>query len=167
MRIESPDNCLLRETTPITVTLCVLLDNSEWIFGTYKLNVLTWLELLLLCMIFLPVLIFRIFFSLTLSSLLNYRFLYCIQLYTWSTQQVIVAQHMRWLLKASNPPMFRPINYFSFKGRWFPFSFHIWSTIPDFSISPRTISFRCSSSLTFSGRPISPWYILPQLQGME
>ena len=40
----------------------VLLDNSEWIFGTYKLNVLTWLELLLLCMIFLPVLIFRFFF---------------------------------------------------------------------------------------------------------
>ena len=29
----------LREPTPITVTLCVL----EWIFGTYKLNVLTWL----------------------------------------------------------------------------------------------------------------------------
>ena len=32
-----------------TVTLCV---NSEWIFGTYKLNVLIWLGLLLLCMIF-------------------------------------------------------------------------------------------------------------------
>ena len=31
----------LREPTPITVTLCVLLDNSEWIFGYYKLNVLT------------------------------------------------------------------------------------------------------------------------------
>ena len=31
---------------------CVLLYNSAWIFGTYKLNVLTWLELLLLCMIF-------------------------------------------------------------------------------------------------------------------
>ena len=54
--------CKLREPTPITVTPCVLLDNSEWIFGTYKLNVLTWLELLLLCMIFLPVLIFRFFF---------------------------------------------------------------------------------------------------------
>ena len=31
----------------------------------------------------------QIFF---LSSLLNYRFPYYIQLYTWSTQQVIVAQ---------------------------------------------------------------------------
>ena len=31
----------LRELTPITVTPCVLLDNSEWIFGYYKLNVLT------------------------------------------------------------------------------------------------------------------------------
>ena len=29
-----------------------MLDNSEWIFGTYKLNVITWLELLLLCMVF-------------------------------------------------------------------------------------------------------------------
>ena len=42
-------------------------------------NVLTWLELLLLCMIFLPVLIFRFFFS---SSVLYCRFPYCIQLYT-------------------------------------------------------------------------------------
>ena len=42
----------LREPTPITVTLCVLLNSSDWIFGTYKLNVLTWLVLLLLCMIF-------------------------------------------------------------------------------------------------------------------
>ena len=31
---------------------CVLQDNSEWIFGTYKLNVLTWLDLLLICIIF-------------------------------------------------------------------------------------------------------------------
>ena len=29
----------------------------------------------------------------------------------------------------------------SHKERWFPFSFHIWSAIPDFSISPRTIAF--------------------------
>ena len=59
------------------------------------------------------------------------------------------------------------ISTLSHKGRWFPFSFHIWSAIPDFSISPRTTAFRCSSSLTFSGRPVSPLYILPQLQGME
>ena len=32
--------------------LCVLLDSFEWILGIYKLNVLTWLGLLLLCMIF-------------------------------------------------------------------------------------------------------------------
>ena len=49
------------------------------------------------------------------------------------------------------------------KDRWFPFSFHIWSAISDFSISPRTTAFRCSSSLTFSERPVSPLYILPQL----
>ena len=45
---------MFREPTPITVMLYVLLENSEWIFGTYKLNVLTWLGLLLLCMIFYP-----------------------------------------------------------------------------------------------------------------
>ena len=37
----------------------------------------------------------------------------------------------------------------SHKGRWFPFSFHIWSAIPDFSIFPCTTSFQCSCSLTF------------------
>ena len=42
------------------------------------------------------------------SSLLDYRFPYCIQLYTWSTQQVIATQHMCWFLKASNLPMFCP-----------------------------------------------------------
>ena len=42
---------------------------------------------------FLPVLIFRFFFS---SNHLNYRLPYCIQLYTWSTQQVIVTQHICW-----------------------------------------------------------------------
>ena len=41
----------LREPTPIIFTLCVLLDSLEWILGTYKLTVLTWLGLLLLCMI--------------------------------------------------------------------------------------------------------------------
>ena len=45
----------------INVTLCVLLDSTEWIFGTYKLNVLTWLGLLLFMYDFLPVLIFRLF----------------------------------------------------------------------------------------------------------
>ena len=35
----------------------------------------------------------------------------------------------------------------SHKGRWFPFSFHIWSTISDFSISPQTTAFQCPSSL--------------------
>ena len=62
----------------------------------------------------------QIFFFFS-SSLLNYPFPYCIQLYTWSTQQVIVAQHMCWFLKASNPPMFRPINYL--KSLW------IWTSV--------------------------------------
>ena len=40
------------------VFIFIVISNSEWIFGIYKPNVLTWLELLLLGMIFLPVLIF-------------------------------------------------------------------------------------------------------------
>ena len=45
---------------------------------------------------FLPVRIFRSFSS----NLFNYRFPNCIYLDTWYTQQVIVAQHMCWFLKA-------------------------------------------------------------------
>ena len=52
VRIEPLDDCIIRKATPITVTLCVLLDSSEWIFGTYKPNVFTWLGLRLLYMIF-------------------------------------------------------------------------------------------------------------------
>ena len=51
------------------------------------------------------------FFS---SNLFNYRFPYCIHMYTWSTKQVIVAQHICWYLKTSNPSMFCSINYFNF-----------------------------------------------------
>ena len=40
----------LREPSPITVTLFVLLDKSEWILGL--INFLTWLRLIPLCMIF-------------------------------------------------------------------------------------------------------------------
>ena len=92
---------------------CVLLNNSDWIFGTYKLNVLTWLELLLLCMIFYLCSYSDFFFF--LSSLLNYRHPYCIQLYTWSTQKVIVAQHMCSFLKASNPQALSIISTLSHK----------------------------------------------------
>ena len=41
----------------------------------------------------------------------------------------------------------------------FPFSFHIWSAIPDFSISLHTTAFRCSCRR----RHVSPLYTLPQL----
>ena len=51
------------------------------------------------------------------------------------------------------------------KGRWFSFSLHLTSTIPDFLISPCTTTFRGSSSLIFSGLHV---YLctLQQLQGM-
>ena len=44
---------------------------------------------------------------------------------------------------------FSGIGSLSPKGRWFPFSFHIWSAIPVFSISPHTTTFQCSCSLYF------------------
>ena len=58
----------LREPTPITVTPCVLLDNSEWIFGYYKVNVLTLARITTIMYDSLPVLVlifrFQFFFYL-------------------------------------------------------------------------------------------------------
>ena len=65
-----------------TVTPCVLLDNSEGIFGYYKLNVLTLARITTIMYDFLPVLIFRFqffYFFIFLSSLLDYWFPYVIR----------------------------------------------------------------------------------------
>ena len=51
------------------------------------------------------------------------------------------------------------------KGRWFPFYFHIWFSIHDFSISPLATAFRYFSNLIFCGRHVSLLYT--QLQGIE
>ena len=79
-------------TNAYNVTPCVLLDNSEWIFGYYKLNVLTIARITTVIYDFFYLYSysdFRVFFFLVfLSSILDYRFPYCIQLYTWSNQQV-------------------------------------------------------------------------------
>ena len=109
---------------------CVLLDNSEWIFVTYKLNVLTWLELQLLCMIFffLPVLIFRLYFFhlafLIIGSHIVFKSI--LGLLSRSCADSL----RRLILQCSTLSI---ISILSHKGRWFPFSFHIWSTVPDFS----------------------------------
>ena len=52
-------------------------------------------------------------------------------------------------------------------SRWFPFSFHIWSVIPDFSISSHITDFQCSSCFNFCGWYVSLWYTLPWLHRME
>ena len=83
-----------------------------------------------------------------LSFFFNCWFTYRIYLCIWSTQQVTVPQHMHCFFKSS--PMFFPNYYFIIKSRWFPFSFHIWSAILDFSIWPCTTAFQCPSSLTFT-----------------
>ena len=79
LNLQPPDDCRLREPTPITVTLYVLQDSLEWIFGTYTLKVLT--RIITIMYDFLPVLVFILF----LFNLFNYRFPYCIHLYTWPT----------------------------------------------------------------------------------
>ena len=146
--------------------LYFLLDSSEWTFRTYKRNLFTWLIMYVL--IFRCFYLIYLFFFFFFIKHFNYCFSYCIHLYNWPTQQIILPQHMCWFLKASNPPMFSPIiiSTSSYKGRWFRFLFHIWSAIPDFLISPRSTAFRYSSSLIFSGRSVSPLYIL-QLLGMK
>ena len=57
-----------------------------------------------------------------LSNFYDYWSPYCIHLYTWSNQQVIVAQHMCWFFKTSNSPMFLTINCFNFILDGFSFS---------------------------------------------
>ena len=59
-------------------------------------------------------------------------FAYCIHLYTWSTQQVTLAQHMCWLLKASDSPVFFSINYSNFILDDFPFPFIYGPSYPTF-----------------------------------
>ena len=118
---------------------------------------------------FLPVLIFRFFkFFFHLAFLIigsHIVFDSILGLLNGSLWPNICADSLRCLILQCSALSF--ISTSSHKGRWFPFSFHIWSAIPDFSISPCTTAFRCSSSLTFSGWPVSPLYILPQLQRME
>ena len=96
---------------------------------------------------------------------MNYWFPHSFHFYTWSTQEVIITWHMCCFFETFSFPMFFPLIILtsSHKSWWFPFSFHIWSAIPDFSILP----FRCSCSLTFRRQYVSPLYTLAQLHGME
>ena len=90
---------------------------------------------------FLPVHILG-FFS---SCLFNYRFPDCIKHYTWSTQQVIVAQHMCWFLKVSNS-----------RVRRIPFIYY-WGIVPSapikIGITVTFMLYSFFSSLTRSRYP--------------
>ena len=90
---------------------------------------------------------------------LVFSFADCVYFYTWFTQEVNMTQHI------FQCPSLSIILTLSHDGGWFPFSFSIWSVIPDFSIYPRTSAFRCSCSLTFRWRHVSPLYTLPLLHG--
>ena len=111
---------------------------------------------------FLPELILRIFY-LTFLIIGSYIvFISILGLLNRSLLPNIYADSLRRLIPQCSLSIILTSSY---KGWCFPFSFHTWSAIPNFSISPRTTAFRCSSSLT--GQHISPLYTLPQLQGME
>ena len=138
----------------------------ERFFGTYKPNVLTWLGLLILCMILYLCSYSDFFLNLTFFIIGSHIvFISVLGLLNRSLQHNICVDSLRCLIRQCS--FLSSISTSSHKGRWFLFSFHIWSAIPDFSISPCTTAFWCSSSLTFSGRPVLLFYILPQLEGME
>ena len=104
------------------------------------------------------VFIFIVIFYLTVLIISSHIvFISLLGLLSRSLQPTICANSLRCLILQCSALSI--ISTSSHKVKWFPFSFHIWSAIPNFSISPRTTAFRCSSSLTFSGRHVSPLYI--------
>ena len=82
------------------------------------------------------------FHEMNLKRKIQWRFPNCVHFSTWSTQEVNMATSLRHLLFRC--PSLSIISTLSHKGRWFPFSFHIWSAIPDFFISPCTLIFLLS-----------------------
>ena len=89
---------------------------------------------------------------------------FLIHFYTWPTEQwpnKCTASSRHIILKCSFLPMILTSSY---KGKWFPFSFHIWSAIPNFSTSPWHTAFQCSSSLSFSEQYV---LLLPWLHRIE
>ena len=95
---------------------------------------------------FLPVLIFNFFFSCNLFIIGSHIvFISILGLLNRTLYPDIWADLLRhWILQCS---ALSNISTSFHKGRWFLFSFHIRSAIPNFSISPHTTSFQCSSSL--------------------
>ena len=147
---------------PISIMSCVLLDNSEWIFGTYKPNY----YLLLLRSFFFTFAHVAIFFYLAFLIIgSQIEFIFILGLFNRSLLSNICSAPL-WclILQCFSLPI---ILTSSHKGRWFPFLFHIWSDMPNFLNSPHTTAFWYSSSFTFSGLDVSPFYTLPQLHRKE
>ena len=115
--------CRWLSPTPTAISLCVLLDSFEWIFRTYKLNVLTWLGLLLLCMIFYQC-SYSDFFYLTFLIIGSHIvFVSILGLLSRSLWPNICADSLRRLILQCS--VLSIIWTSSHKGRWLPFSFHI------------------------------------------
>ena len=73
--------------------------------------------------------------------LFSYFFADSVHFYKRSIQEVNMAHHMCRLFETSSFPMSSLSIIISHTAWWCPFSFHIWSAIPDFSISPRITAY--------------------------
>ena len=99
------------------------------------------------------------FFNLTFLIIYSHILLISIiSLLNRSLKSKICADSLRWLIHLCSSHSI--IVTLSHKGSWFPFFFHIWSAIPDFSISPRITAFRYSSNIIFGRQHVSPLYAL-------
>ena len=99
---------------------------SDGIFWTYKLNALTWLGLPLLCMIF-YLCSYSDFFHLVFL-IIGSHIVFNSILGLLSRPNICADSLRRLILQCLALSI---ISTLSHKGRWVPFSFHIWSAIPD------------------------------------
>ena len=122
------------------------MDSSEWIFRIYKLHTLLWINTII-DHFFNWAHITTLFYLTFLIIGSHIVFMSILGQLNWSLLPNICANLLgRLILQCSSLSIILTSSY---KGRWLLFSLYIWSVILDFSISPRTTAFRCSSSLIF------------------
>ena len=140
---------------------CVLEDICVWISGYYKPNVFSNHSLPM------PIWQFKNFFLPELILQLCCSYCFSLALFIYSSHIVLISMLGRlrrflwprtdsdslslWIFQWCSLSI---ISTWSHRGWWSPFSFHMWSATPDFSISPCVTAFWCSWSLTLKGWPV-------------
>ena len=162
---------------------CVLEDICVWISGYYKPNGFSnhFLPVLILQFCCYHCIFFFFFFFFHQSSYCNFVIIIAFLLVLLITgSHIVLISMLGRLWRFLWPSIYAAslslrifqwyslsmISTWSHRGRWSPFSLHMWSATPDFSTSPRVTVFWCSWSFTWRGRPVSPLYFLPQLDGI-